>query len=155
MYTIHVTQTFEASIEQVFEALSDHETFLTRGDTACRLIETGHEERNGVGAVREVRSGALRFIEAIPEFERPTSYTYRIRTLTVMGLPLPVVHDQGWLEFHRTTDSTTRVDWRSRFRITIPIIGAWLEPRLGDTFSAAFLAFMKAARTRLETGANG
>ncbi len=149
MYLIHVTKTFDADVERVFEALSDHETLLTVGNAVCRLIDEGSEERDGVGAVREIRVGsAVRFEEAIPAFDRPRSYDYRIRTLKVLGVPFPAKHERGWLEFHDEGGST-RVEWRSRFRITLPIIGPRLDPFLGRVFEREFGRIMKAAARRL------
>src|SRR5689334_11513186 len=54
MYHIHVTLTIQAEPEKVFAFVSDHERFLRGPGVRCRLVTPGRENRNGVGAVREV-----------------------------------------------------------------------------------------------------
>lgn len=143
MYLIDVTQTLPAQLERVFEAVSDHETLLSRGDAMCRVVRDGAEERNGRGALREIRNGAIVFHEAITEFDRPHGYTYIIRSLRgPFGLPLPVHHERGWLELS-VSDEGTVVRWRSEFAVTLPLIGPWLERLIGPTFAVAFTQILK------------
>lgn len=149
MYLIHVTARFDAEPERVFDVLADHETFFSFGSATCRLVEEGKGDRNGLGAVREIRDRQMVFREEITVFDRPRRFDYVIRSLTgPLGLPLPVEHERGWLEFH-AEDGSTRVDWRSRFRITLPLVGPLLERRVGPSFADAFGRLLEAARARL------
>jgi uncharacterized protein YndB with AHSA1/START domain len=153
MYLIHVTTTFAADRQAVFDALCDHETFFTSADAVCRLAVRGRDDRNGIGAVREIRSRGLVFQEEITAFDPPNGFDYAIRSVKgTLGLSLPVEHERGWLEFFEE-DGGTRVEWRSRFRIKLPVVGRRLEKRLGPRFDKVFRARLEAARERLASDA--
>jgi hypothetical protein len=59
MRTVQVNVHIAAPIEQVFDAVSDHERFLLAADgTKTKLLREGAAERNAVGCVREVTVGS-------------------------------------------------------------------------------------------------
>ena len=130
MYEIHVTAVFPAPIEVVFDRLADHPRFIRgEGIDYCRVKVPGRDEPNGLGAIREVRALGLLFSEEITRFERPHGYDYRITEFrTASGRKLPFHHERGWLTLAAETGHT-RVDWRSRFRIPIPLVG-WVMERI-------------------------
>ncbi len=119
MQKVHVSQVYDSNLETVFNAISDHESFLSGGGLKCILLEEGTNTRNGDGAIRKVISKKLTFIESIYNFEKNLRYCYQIQS-TEPSYPLK--HKKGWLDF-TYKDGKTRVDWHSHFQITVPIIG--------------------------------
>ncbi|MEM1414439.1 MAG: SRPBCC family protein [Myxococcota bacterium] len=149
MKELRVQARYAAPPADVFEAVSDHEVLLTTPATRCRLLQEGEAERNGLGALREIRSAGLVFREEIVAFTRPHRYEYVIRSLKGPGgLALPVEHELGWLELTPEGEGT-RVDWVSRFCVKLPGIGGALEGVLGPRFEATFAGMLEGARKRL------
>lgn len=143
MHEIRVSHDFGAPQYTVFSGISDHAAFLSNSQIHCRLLREGDSERNGYGAIREVRSGMFRFEEAITVFDSPNAYEYRIRGLRgPFGLKLPFRHEHGRIELD-SHDGITRVVWTSRFHFTIPLIGSWLDRKMGASISATFLFFLR------------
>ena len=124
MQKVHVSQVYDLDVETVFNAISDHESFLSGGGLKCVLIKEGKHQRNGDGAIRKVISKKLTFIESIFEYEKNMRYSYLIQSTEPSQ---PLKHNKGWLDF-TYKDGKTRVDWHSHFQITTPLIGgiiAW------------------------------
>jgi uncharacterized protein YndB with AHSA1/START domain len=125
-----------APIEGVFEAMADHGRYdRFRPISASELIREGAADRNGVGAVRRLRGGLLRFDEEITAYEWPRRLDYLIVDVNV-----PLEHQGGSIRFE-PTGSGTRVDWQSTFRITTPLVGGVL--------GAAFAVGLKRSFTRM------
>ncbi|MGP4953542.1 SRPBCC family protein, partial [Psychrobacter sp. T6-1] len=73
MFKIKVERIVKKPINDVFEALSDHAGYGSfKAVGAAKLVTTGDEERNGVGALRVIQTGPVKFWERIKAFERPT-----------------------------------------------------------------------------------
>ncbi|TDR22401.1 SRPBCC family protein [Marinicella litoralis] len=128
MQKIHVTVYFNQDIADVFSAVSDHRSFLTGGGLTCHLIKKGAVNKNGLGAVRTVRTKTHTFTEEINAFEENESFDYLI---TAIKPKMAMKHHAGWLEFNEE-NGKTRVDWHSHFTITTPIIGpliGWVVKR--------------------------
>jgi hypothetical protein len=143
MHEIRVSHDFDAPARSVFSGVSDHVAFLSNSQIHCRLAREGDNERNGCGAIREVRSGMLRFEEAVTVFDEPKAYEYRILALRgPFGMKLPFQHEHGRIELD-SLNGKTRVVWTSRFHFTIPLIGSWLDKKIGSSISATFLFFLK------------
>lgn len=152
MYHIHATITIEAPPEKVFALLSDHERFLRGPEVQCRLVTEGQRDRNGVGAVREVKAAGSTFTEEVVEFEPPRRYVYVVRKLLgPIGRPTPFTHERGWIELTQE-GGKTRVDWQSRFGMPIPIVGWMVERVAGSQIKKAFMTFLSAAKAELERG---
>jgi uncharacterized protein YndB with AHSA1/START domain len=150
VYEIHVHSILRAPIDRVFDAVSDHEGFFRHpGIERCVVTRPGDEEKNGLGAVRELDGGGYHFIEEIVRFERPSRFDYRIRSLTRGKRAMPIEHELGWLELSETAEGT-RVDWRSRFRFRIPLIGRLLERAQGPQFAKVFSELLEQAKGELE-----
>jgi hypothetical protein len=150
MYEIHVAMTIHAPLERVFAVVSDHEHFLGGPGVTCRLAREGREQRNGIGAVREVEFGGNVFTEEITAFDAPRGFEYVVRKLlNERGRPVPMLHERGWLEF-TSEGAATRVVWRSRFKITIPIVGWILERVVGPRAANGFRQLLDRAKAELE-----
>ena len=155
MHEVHVTIDINAPVERVFDLISDHATFLTGNGATCRLIKEGGESRNGTGAIREVVAGSMRFEEAILAFDVPKRYDYKIVKLTSGGKERPLEHDRGWVTF-QPTGSGTRVDWYTRYRVTVPVLGWFIERWvIAPTMRPKFLAYLERAKERLESSRSG
>jgi len=152
MYHVHVSVTIDAEQERVFALLSDHERFVRGPDIKCRLVTAGRQDRNGVGAVREVTATGSVFTEEVIEFNPPRQYAYVVRTLIgPVGMPTPFTHERGWIELS-PEGTKTRVDWHSRFDMPVPLIG-WLLVRIsGPRIRGAFVTMLAAAKAELERG---
>jgi uncharacterized protein YndB with AHSA1/START domain len=88
MFNIYVERVIEKDIEEVFNLLADHEGY-SRFKVDFKLLETGVAERNGLGALRYVDLGGVKFEERITCFERPYRLDYKIEKSS----PLPFKHD--------------------------------------------------------------
>ena len=118
MARIDLDKTLAASIDEVFELLSDHAGYTRfRGFTTAELLHEGKDERNGVGALRKLVASGLRFEEEITAFERPTRMDYVIRKVNI-----PLEHEGGSIRLEPAGDGT-RVRWTSSFTTPIPVLG--------------------------------
>jgi hypothetical protein len=134
MNKVHVSQIYDVDLETVFNAISDHESFLSGGGLKCILLEEGKQHRNGDGAIRKVISKKLTFIESIFEFEKNLRYSYLIQS-TEPSYPLR--HKKGWLDF-TYKNGKTQVDWHSHFEISIPIVGSIIGWFVGKQLANVF-----------------
>ena len=133
MYEIRVERTLSAPAEHVFELISDHAGYRRfSGITSAELIREGTEEKNGLGAVRRLGAGPIRFEEEITAFERPSRMDYLIRDTN-----LPIEHEGGSIHMTARGD-VTDVLWLSRFEPTTPVAGGIIG-RIGvRTLSRSF-----------------
>jgi len=157
MHTVKVSTKIRAPIDDVFAHLSDHEAFLCGpGLESCTLTKEGDTERNGEGAVRRVVSrGGIVLVEDIGHFERPLGYSYKVSSITWQDrLSIPVEHEGGSIELFET-DGLTQVDWVSRFRCPVPVVGKALERLVGKGSSKALQGILDLSRTRLEASRKG
>lgn len=122
MNEVHVERYIPLPPGKVFPAYTDHEGWSAwAGVGRVRLVKTGVEHRDGVGAVRAFSSSpGLR--EEVVAFEPPARMEYRVSA----GMPLMTDH-HGTVTFS-PEGAGTRVAWRVRFRSRIPGLG-WLVER--------------------------
>lgn len=150
MKEVCVTHDFNFDIEKVFAGISHHVEFLSTSNIQCRMLRVGEADPNGLGALREVRKGSILFEETINAFDPPNAYEYRILSLRgPFNVKLPFQHELGRLELHGS-DGKTRLIWTSRFRFAVPLIGRWIERRLGNSISASFVFFLNRLDARLQ-----
>jgi hypothetical protein len=151
MQQIEVREEIRAPLAKVFEALSDHERFF-RGYGVKRSVVTtpGNTEKNGLGAIREIDASGIQFREEVVRFERPTRFDYQIRSMTMFGRKLPMQHELGWLELSES-GGVTKVVWRSRFTIGVPVIGDRIAKLMAPRARKAFGGLMRQAKHELES----
>lgn len=151
MEEIHANVYIHAPIGRVFDAVSDHESFLhAEGSTSTKILRPGAEERNGLGCLRDVRVGPrVSYVEEITAWERPSSFEYQIRETSH-----PIRHHGARMRFIPRGEGT-EIDWTSRIELTIPIVGRSLGPLFRRILTAAFTEFLLAAKARLEVSPNG
>lgn len=125
-HRVDLTHTVAAPVEAVFDFFSDHDKFGRLWPAKIRRIRTGEREANGVGSVREIRIGPLRFEETIVSSRRPELLEYRISR----GGPLRNHH--GRIEFH-PCDTGTRIVYTISFDARVPFTGGLIARQLaGD-----------------------
>jgi uncharacterized protein YndB with AHSA1/START domain len=133
MPTVEVTRTIEAPPEAVFDVLADHANYdRFRGIRRSELVQEGEPAPNGVGALRRIWVGPLRFDEEITAYERPSRLDYLIVRLNV-----PFEHEGGQIRLVEE-NGATRIDWTSSFRIPTPIIGGVEERVWAPTLRRGF-----------------
>jgi uncharacterized protein YndB with AHSA1/START domain len=133
MQTISVRHTIRAPIEKVFDMISDHanyKQFPGVGDS--RLLKLGSPTKNGVGAVRQIKSGLARFTEEITRYERPTRFEYLIT-----GSFPPLRHQGGTVRLEKTPDGTLAT-WTTTMEAKIPLLGRLLTPILAAMLTKGF-----------------
>jgi hypothetical protein len=119
MRTVHVTRSIPAAAGPVFDLLADHANYDGfRGIRGSRLAREGEPSPNGVGALRRILIGPLRFDEEITAYERPSELDYLI-----VRVNAPLEHDGGRIRL-REAGGWTKVEWTSVFRVPGPLSGA-------------------------------
>ncbi|MDQ3933721.1 MAG: SRPBCC family protein [Actinomycetota bacterium] len=121
--SIRVERRLDASPEAVFEIVTDHARYdRFDGIRRSELVEPGDPDPNGLGAVRRVWLGPLRFEEEITAFEPPRRLDYLIRDVRT----LPFRHEGGSIRLEPDGTGANAV-WTSSFEIPIPVIGAAMD----------------------------
>ncbi|GBL04309.1 SRPBCC family protein [Glaciecola sp. KUL10] len=145
MFNISVNRIIDKPIQVVFDALSDHANYQTfKGIDKSSLIKEGSEDKNGLGAVREIVAGNSTLHEEIVTYEPPTKLGYKI----TYSKPLPYDHQVGEITLEEK-DGQTHVTWCSKGHITIPILGTWYFDKQIDKFgSRAFGSILKTIASR-------
>lgn len=122
MRTVQVERTLKAPLQKAFDLLTDHANYKQfRGINDSELMEEGERDRNGVGAMRRVVVGPLRFEEEVTEYDSPNRMSYMIKKINV-----PFEHHGGRISL-KEFGSVTHAVWTSTFRVPIPVIGGAVE----------------------------
>lgn len=104
-------QSFRASPERVWDALTDHEGMGKWSGADVRVVARGDER--GVGTVRRLKVGSLRIDEEVVYADAPRRLVYRI----VRGLPLSFHRGEILVE---PRGETTEVTWKILLRSSVP-----------------------------------
>jgi hypothetical protein len=123
MIEFTLKRTSMASIETVFDAMTDHRG-IADYVWACRrstLDREGTPAPNGVGAIRRLEAIGPPFVEEIIEYQRPTRYAYKM----LSGAP---TRDHiGTIEL-REANVGTEVSWHLRSTLKIPRVDRLMLP---------------------------
>ena len=116
--TVRFEQFFAAPRERVFAWFADHEQFGRIWPGRTRRIRESPDPRepNGLGSVREIRSGGLTFEETITAFEAPARIEYRITRGS------PIRNHRGELRFAEVSGGT-KLDYTIEFDPKLPLTG--------------------------------
>jgi hypothetical protein len=130
MRTVVVQRELHSPAHLVFDQIADPAAYLGfPGVTRARLLQPGPDHPHGVGAVREIAMGRVRFIEEIVAYDRPSMLGYQV----IRSTP-PSEHEHGSVTF-KVRDGRTIATWRTTFRIRMPLMG-----RLATRIAARRLA---------------
>ena len=129
----------QAPIELVFERLVDHEAMSEwPGIASCRLVRKG-TPRNGLGAIREVKTRGLTLLEEVVHYEPSLRYDYRI----TKGLPVDHLGSVRLLPAESGVELSWEVRMTSRWPLVCEVVGRLLANGLD-----AALAWFKAETER-------
>ena len=132
MRTVRVKRTIKAPRDRVFEMLSDHAGYERfRGIRGSILLRKGDPPPNGLGALRRILIGPLKFEEEITLYEQPTRLDYLIVQINV-----PFDHQGASIRLTET-EGGTHAEWLSTFRVRsllAPIIERCWSFALGRGF---------------------
>ena len=121
--SINIDRHLRAEPAELFDVLSDHARYdRFDGVRRAEVVRTGTPDPNGVGAVRHVFIGPLRFEEEITAYEPGRRFDYVIRK--VRGLPFR--HEGGSVRLE-PDGAGTRATWTSSFEIPIPLVGGLVD----------------------------
>ena len=124
----------QAPIELLFERLVDHDAMSDwPGVTSCRVVRDG-TPRNGLGAVRQVKTHGLTLLEEVVHYEPPFRYDYQI----TKGLP---VDHLGSVRLAPTED-VVELSWQVRMTSRWPLVCELVGYRLSGGLDRA-LAWLK------------
>jgi len=144
MKTITVTRTIPAPIEKVFDLLADHANYKANfGVKESKLIREGKPDRNGLGAVRYIDAGPIKFEEEVTFYDRPRGYDYLITKCSA-----PLEHQGGQIRFE-SVGNATKVTWTSVMRVKVPLLGGLLTRVLAAKIGQAFGSMLKQTERRL------
>ncbi len=147
MFKIKVERIVKKPINEVFEAISDHASYGSfKAVGSAKLVTEGDEERNGVGDLRAIQTGPIKFWERITAFERPTHMQYKIEK----ARPIKVQHDKGIIDLKDLGDGTTQVTWVSegRWVVPLPLIGRLLDRKMQKQGTIGFSSILKSIESR-------
>jgi uncharacterized protein YndB with AHSA1/START domain len=121
--SIRVERRLDAPPAAVFEIVADHARYdRFDGIRRAQLHKAGDPDQNGVGAVRWIWIGPLRFQEEVTAYEPPARLDYLITD--VKGLPFR--HEGGSIRLE-PDGAGTHALWTSDFEIPIPLVGGALD----------------------------
>ena len=121
--SIRVERRLDAAPEAVFDVVADHARYdRFDGIRRSELPVRGEPPPNGLGAVRWIWLGPLRFEEEVTAFEPPRRLDYLIREVR----RLPFRHAGGSIRLE-PDGAGTRAVWTSSFEIPVPLIGPVLD----------------------------
>ncbi|MBN1529407.1 MAG: SRPBCC family protein [Thermoleophilaceae bacterium] len=121
--SIRVERRLAAPPGAVFEIVADHGRYdRFDGIRRSELAREGDADRNGLGAVRWVWLGPLRFEEEVTAFEPPRRLDYLIRSVRT----LPFRHEGGSILLE-PEGGGTRAVWTSSFEIPVPLLGRAMD----------------------------
>jgi hypothetical protein len=128
--SIDVNRWLDAPPGALFEVLSDHAGFdRFAGIRRAEVVRPGEPAPNGLGALRRIWIGPLRFDEEITSWDPPNGYGYLIRELRGFRIR----HRGGSIRLTEEGEGT-RALWRSEFDVPIPLVGE----AIGRLFAARF-----------------
>jgi len=138
MFRIRVECVIDKSVEEVFDAITDHANYKQfPGINDSTLVEEGKREKNGEGALRVIVAGPFTFTERITRFERPSNMNYHIEATS----PIPMRHEKGEITME-PIDGKTKVLWLSEGHMNVPMVGSVLDKVIEFKISRAFRAIL-------------
>ena len=133
------TYVVSAPIERVWSIIADHEGMQSWGPgMKVDLTQPGNPERNGVGAVRRLRTPLPKYaiVEEIVEFEPDRRLAYR----ALAGVPLKNYFGEIDLQ---SVAGGTRIDWSISGDSPVPGFAATSVKAISRTLLAILVRYIK------------
>ncbi|WP_100644681.1 SRPBCC family protein [Alteromonas facilis] len=128
MFNICVKRTVKKPIEQVFSVFSEHGNYHQfKPINESELVEFGHSEKNGEGALRRIKMNPLTLFERIIAYDPPHRLEYRIEKSS----PFTFDHIKGEIKLREVPEGT-EVIWESKGYIKVPLLGPLLLDRISE-----------------------
>jgi len=144
MATAKVSCFIPAPTQRVFEVITDHGHYDQFDSVVLsRLLKEGNVNRNGLGAIRELKVSSVRFIETISAYESPSRFEYRVQQCFLCfgnngrEIRFPLVHNKGQITLEEQ-EGGTNVYWLSQFTVALPfggVIAKLMRPFVERSFS--------------------
>jgi uncharacterized protein YndB with AHSA1/START domain len=132
--SIRVERRLDAPPGALFEIVADHARYdRFDGIRRSELVEPGDRDPNGLGAVRWIWLGPLRFEEEVTAFEPPHRLDYLIRDVRA----LPFRHEGGSIRLAPDGAGTHAV-WTSSFEIPVPVVGSAIDRLFSRSLERGF-----------------
>lgn len=127
--TVRFEQFFAAPRDKVFAWFADHEKFGRIWPGTTRRIQESADPRepNGLGSVREIRTGGMTFEETIVGFDAPERIAYRITRGS------PIKNHRGELVFTQV-EGGTKLSYVIEFDPKVPLTGGLIASVLCTSF---------------------
>ncbi|TNC82442.1 MAG: hypothetical protein C9356_03180 [Oleiphilus sp.] len=139
--TINIVQEFNAPVEQVFEALSDHENFGRICGIKMKRIKDGEDALNGLGSVRKISIGPLpSFEETITDYEANALIEYKITQGS------PIKNHVGTLRFSSQGESTV-LNYTIQLESKIPFTSGLIKGALENGLSKGLSRYAQGLKT--------
>ena len=139
---VEVSVRVTAAPDVVWARLTAHEAMAAwwPGLREVTLDPPGSPDRNGLGAVRVMRSVGTPVREEVVSWDPPHTYSYRVRNFA------PLREHLGRVTV-RPADGGAAVDWRIEFRPGVPGTGALLRLGLRWMLDVALRRFKQQVET--------
>lgn len=149
MITAKFSTQIAASPEKIWAELIDYEGYskLPKIQSA-KVTKKGNDHPAGLGAIREIKVDGITFVEEIVEFEQNRTLGYKI----IACKPLPFEHDFGRMTLSEQ-GNVTHVNWETRFRIPIPLVGGVITRLIKIPMGRTFQGILDAFKARMEKSA--
>ena len=134
-----MNQEFNAPIEKIFEAFSDHANMgKILGQNISRITDSKDPSNiNGVGSVRRINIPLLGFEETIRKCEKPNRIEYQISK----GSPLS--HHYGTILFTSLPGGKTAINYTIELGSKIPFMGVILKNALNSAIGGSIKRYAK------------
>jgi uncharacterized protein YndB with AHSA1/START domain len=136
MIEFTITKTTAASIENVFDTLTDHRSYAKMSPLRKSTLDReGTPAPNGVGAIRRLSLIGPSQVEEVTEYVRPTRFGYKLLS------GLPVRDHVATVDLAKAAGGGTQIVYRVRSTPTLPlagvVLGHMLKKGIGDLLNNA------------------
>ena len=121
---IKINKTFNKPLDEIFQAITNHENFGKLIGTNIKRIKDGEEQENGLGSIRQINITPLPpFEETVTQFINNDYFEYKITKGS------PIKNHIGRLKFTKNAEQT-ELNYTIDFDMKLPI------PFLGKLFKS-------------------
>ena len=139
IHEIKIYQEFDAPVEVVWDALSDHKNFgKLMGIPVERIIDSPEPNNpNGAGSVRRINIPLFGFEETILKADKPNYIEYKISKGT------PLNHHLGKMVFKALPGQRSAIDYTITLGSKVPLLGAIVKNGLGNGINKSLKSYAR------------